>query len=376
MATREDIARYRANLQDEIDSAALYRTLAEVESQPHVAEVYRRLALVEERHAQFWEQKLRAVDQAVPSQWPSWRSRTLSWFAKRWGPQFVLPTVARMEQVNYEIYEKQPEAQQTAMPAEERSHARLLRTIAGTSPVGMEGRTLARLEGRHGAIGGNALRAAVLGTNDGLVSNLSLIMGVAGAQLSSQSILITGLAGLLAGAGSMALGEWLSVQSARELYQRQIAIEAAEIAAVPDEEREELALIYQAKGLSAAEANKVAAEVITDITHALHTLSREELGIDPEELGGSAWEAAGMSFLLFAMGAILPVAPFLFLIGARATVASLGVSALGLFAIGAAITLFTGRSALSSGLRQLLFGLVAAGLTYGIGQLLGVTLAG
>jgi hypothetical protein len=116
-----------------------------------------------------------------------------------------------MEQVNYQIYEKQPEAQQTAMPAEERSHARLLRTIAGASPVGMEGRTLARLEGRHGAIGGNALRAAVLGANDGLVSNLSLIMDVAGAQLSSQSILITGLAGLLAGACSMAMGEWLSV---------------------------------------------------------------------------------------------------------------------------------------------------------------------
>jgi len=192
----------------------------------------------------------------------------------------------------------------------------------------MEGRTLARLEGRHGAIGGNALRAAVLGANDGLVSNLSLIMGVAGAQLSSQSILIAGLAGLLAGACSMAMGEWLSVQSARELYQRQITIEAAEIAAVPDEERAELALIYQAKGLSAAEANKVAAEVITDTTHALHTLSREELGIDPEELGGSAWEAAGMSFLLFAMGAILPVAPFLLLSGAPATVASLGVRAL------------------------------------------------
>jgi hypothetical protein len=106
-----------------------------------VAEVYRRLALVEEKHAQFWEQKLRAVDQAVPSQRPSWRSRTLSWFAKRWGPQFVLPTVARMEQVNYQIYDKQPEAQQTAMPAEERSHACLLRTIAGASPVGSIGRS-------------------------------------------------------------------------------------------------------------------------------------------------------------------------------------------------------------------------------------------
>jgi VIT1/CCC1 family predicted Fe2+/Mn2+ transporter len=376
MTTPENIARYRANMQDEIDSAALYRTLAEAEAQPQLAEVYQRLALVEERHAQFWAQKLRTAGQPVPPLRPGWRSRTLGWFARRFGAQFVLPTVAKMEQVNRHIYDKQPEAQQTTLPVEERSHARLLRTIAGGARTGMEGRTLARLEGRHSAIGGNALRAAVLGANDGLVSNLSLIMGVAGAELSGSAILITGLAGLLAGACSMAMGEWLSVQSSRELYQRQIAIEAAEIAAVPDEERQELALIYQAKGLSAEEADKLATEVIADTAHALDTLSREELGIDPEELGGSAWEAAGASFLLFAIGAIIPVLPFIVLSGAGAIMASLGASASGLFVIGAAITLFTGRSVFSSGGRQLLFGLVAAGLTYGIGRLLGVTLAG
>jgi VIT1/CCC1 family predicted Fe2+/Mn2+ transporter len=376
MTTNEDFARYRANRQDELDSAALYRTLAEAEVQPHLAEVYRRLAIVEERHAQFWEQKLRAAGQPVLPWRPGWRSRTLSWFARRFGAQFVLPTVAKMEQMNRHMYDKQPEAQQTSLPGEERSHARLLRTITATSQTGMEGRTLARLEGRHSAIGGNALRAAVLGANDGLVSNLSLIMGVAGAEMSGPAILITGLAGLLAGACSMAMGEWLSVQSTRELYQRQIAIEASEIAAVPDEEREELALIYQAKGMSAEEAEKLAAEVIADTSHALDTLAREELGIDPEELGGSAWEAAAASFLLFAIGAIIPVLPFIFLTGTGAVMASLGMSALGLFMIGAAITLFTGRNAFYSGGRQLLFGLAAAGLTYGIGRLLGVTLAG
>lgn len=376
MTTNEDFARYRANRQDELDSAALYRTLAEAEVQPHLAEVYRRLAIVEERHAQFWEQKLRAAGQPVLPWRPGWRSRTLSWFARRFGAQFVLPTVAKMEQMNRHMYDKQPEAQQTSLPGEERSHARLLRTITATSQTGMEGRTLARLEGRHSAIGGNALRAAVLGANDGLVSNLSLIMGVAGAEMSGPAILITGLAGLLAGACSMAMGEWLSVQSTRELYQRQIAIEASEIAAVPDEEREELALIYQAKGLSAEEANKLATEVLADTAHALDTLTREELGIDPEELGGSAWEAAATSFLLFAIGAIIPVLPFVFLTGTGAVMTSLGVSALGLFMIGAAITLFTGRNAFYSGGRQLLFGLAAAGLTYGIGRLLGVTLAG
>ena len=220
------------------------------------------------------------------------------------------------------------------------------------------------------------MRAAVLGANDGLVSNASLVMGVAGAQLAAQNILVTGLAGLLAGSLSMALGEWLSVQSARELYQREIAIEADEIATVPEEEQQELELIYEAKGLSGEEASKVAAEVMADREHALNTLAREELGIDPEELGGSAWEAAGMSFVLFAVGAILPVAPFAFLTGVHAVGASVGFSAMALFVIGAAITLFTGRSVLYSGSRQLLFGLAAAGLTYAIGRLIGVTLAG
>jgi VIT1/CCC1 family predicted Fe2+/Mn2+ transporter len=274
------------------------------------------------------------------------------------------------------MYDKQPEAQQTPLPLEERSHARLLRTIAGASRSGIEGRALGRLEGRHGAIGGNALRAAVLGANDGLVSNLSLVMGVAGAELSGSAILITGLAGLLAGACSMAMGEWLSVQSSRELYQRQMTIEADEIAAVPDEERAELALIYQAKGMSAEEANKLATDVLADAEHALDTLAREELGIDPEELGGSSWEAASVSFLLFALGASLPVLPFIFLTNSVAVLASLGLSALGLFLLGAAITLFTGRSAFFSGSRQLLFGLAAAGVTFGIGRFLGVTLAG
>ena len=376
MARPEDIVRYRTNHQGEIDGAALYRTMAEVTSQPQLAEVYRRLAAIEEKHAQFWEQQLRAAGQPVPARRPSWRARTLRWLAKRLGTSFVLPTLAAMEQADRHLYDAQPEARTTTMPTDERSHARLLSLMASTSRAGVEGRTLARLEGRHRAVGGNALRAAVLGANDGLVSNLSLVMGVTGAQLSGQGVLITGLAGLLAGACSMAMGEWLSVQSARELSQRQLAIEAEEIRAVPHEEQQELALIYEAKGLPPDEARKVAAEIMTDETKALETLAQEELGIDPAELGGSPWEAAAMSFVLFAAGAILPVIPFTVLTGMHAVMASLGTSAAALFGIGAAITLFTGRNALYAGLRQLLFGLVAAGLTYGIGHLLGVTLAG
>jgi VIT1/CCC1 family predicted Fe2+/Mn2+ transporter len=281
-----------------------------------------------------------------------------------------------MEQADRHVYDTQPEARRTTMPADERSHARVLSLMASTSPAGVEGRALARLEGRHRAVGGNALRAAVLGANDGLVSNLSLVMGVAGAQLSGESVLITGLAGLLAGACSMAMGEWLSVQSARELSQRQLEIEAEEIRAVPQEEQQELALIYEAKGLNPDDARRVAAEIMTDEHKALETLAQEELGIDPEDLGGSPWEAAGTSFVLFALGAIIPVAPFLGLSGMSAVLASLGVSAAALFVIGAAITLFTGRNALFAGARQLGFGLAAAGVTYGIGRLLGVALAG
>lgn len=376
METKIDRKRYLANIQDEIDSASLYRTLAEIESDHRLAEVYRRLAEVEERHARFWEEQLRKAGEAVPTTRPSWRARTLAWLARRFGASFVLPTITSLEASDSSDYLRQPESKDTSLPGEERSHQRVLQAIVGSVPGGLEGSAVARLEGRHRAIGGNALRAAVLGANDGLVSNLSLVMGVAGAELSNQAILITGLAGLLAGAISMSLGEWLSVQSSRELYEHQIAIEGEELRTNPEEEELELALIYQAKGLSEEEARKMANELIRNEEKALDTLAREELGIDPEELGGSAWEAAGMSFVLFAFGAIFPVAPFAFTSGATAVAASLVLSAGALFGIGAAITLMTGRGVLFSGMRQMAFGLAAAAVTYGIGWLMGVSIAG
>lgn len=365
---------YRANLQHEIDSAALYRRLAELEPQLELAEVYRHLAETEEAHARYWEEKLRLAGLPVPARRPSWQVRLLGWLARWFGPQFVLPTLVEREQADSHTYAVQAEAREGRLAPQERSHARVLRALAGGR--GVEGNLVAALEGRHRAIGGNALRAAVLGANDGLVSNLSLVMGVAGAELSGQAILITGLAGLLAGAGSMALGEWLSVQSSRELYQRQLAVEAAELAEVPEEEQEELALIYQAKGLPAEQARELASRLASDQRAALDTLAREELGIEPQSLGGSAWEAAVTSFILFALGAIVPVVPFMFASGPTAMVTSLALSGLALFSIGAGITLLTGRSVLFSGTRQVLVGLAAAGLTFGIGRLLGVSLAG
>jgi VIT1/CCC1 family predicted Fe2+/Mn2+ transporter len=246
--------------------------------------------------------------------------------------------------------------------------------MASQSTGGLPGGTVAQLEGRHRAGGGNALRAAVLGANDGLVSILSLTMGVAGATNSKPAILIAGLAGVLAGAGSMALGEWLSVQSSRELYEHQIKIEAEEIAANPDEEQEELALIYQSKGLPEDRAKELALHMMADKGSILDTLAREELGIDPEELGGSAYEAAFTSFFLFAFGALFPMLPYLFSSGTMAVILSLVVSAIGLFIIGGAITLMTGRSVWFSGGRQVIVGIAAAALTYGIGKLIGVSI--
>jgi len=229
---------------------------------------------------------------------------------------------------------------------------------------------------RHRAIGGNALRAAVLGANDGLVSNFSLVMGVAGADSSGAAIVIAGFAGLLAGALSMALGEWLSVQSARELYANQIRVEAAELAADPNEEEQELREIYERKGVPVAVAAEMASHIIGgDQAAALDTLVREELGIDPAELGGSAWVAAGTSFLLFTVGAIIPLMPFIFMTGASAIAVSAVLAGLALFGVGAAITYVTGLSIWISGTRQLAFGMAAAAITFGIGRLVGVAIA-
>ena len=369
-----EISQSLTHLQDELDGVALYQTLASVEKNPQIAEVYRRLAAVEQRHANAWIERLIAAGITTPVYRPSWRTRTLIWLAQRFGVGAVLPSVTTLEQVDAHKYDQQTDL--PTLAGDERSHARLLRTITQGASQGLEGGALAQIEGRHRAAGGNALRAAVLGANDGLVSNLSLVMGVAGAALSGSAILITGLAGLLAGACSMALGEWLSVQSSRELYQRQIEIERVEIANAPAEEAEELALIYQARGLDETQARTMAARIMQDDANALQTLAREELGIDPEALGGSAWEAAITSFLLFAVGAIIPVFPFMFLSGMAAVITSLIFSTIGLFAIGAGITLFTGRSLLSSGGRQVLFGLAAAAITYLIGRLIGVNMGG
>jgi Uncharacterized membrane protein len=372
MPDNEDVKQYLDNRQKEIDGAALYAALSETEKQPQMAEVYKKLAASEEKHAAAWEKKLSALNFAIPPRVPTWRAQTMIWLAKRFGPQFILPTITGNEKADSRAYAGQTDAEAREFSQDEKSHARLL-SMASQSTGGLSGGSVAQLEGRHKAGGGNALRAAVLGANDGLVSILSLTMGVAGATNSRPAILIAGLAGVLAGAGSMALGEWLSVQSSRELYEHQIKIEAEEIANSPEEEQEELALIYQSKGLPEDRAKEMASHMMADKGNILDTLAREELGIDPEELGGSPYEAAITSFFLFAFGAFFPILPYLIWSGTTAIILSLIVSAIGLFIIGAAITLMTGRSVWFSGTRQVLVGIAAAALTYGIGKLIGVS---
>src|ERR1700721_652271 len=285
-ADPKSAARYQANLQVEIDGAGLYRALAETEADPKVSEVYRRLSAVEEAHAEFWRGQLAKIGAKIGRLRPDWRTRALAWLARRFGPQFVLPPLSTLEQRDVGSYDRQPEAVAGGLPAAERSHNRIVQALASSFPGGATGGTLAQVEGRHRA-GGNALRAAVLGANDGLVSNLSLVMGVAGAEVSGRTILLTGIAGLIAGACSMAIGEWLSVTSSGGPRQKQTETEADELATVPEEEKEELVLIYQAKGLDEAQARALADRLMANKDTALDTLAREELGVDPTELGGA-----------------------------------------------------------------------------------------
>jgi VIT1/CCC1 family predicted Fe2+/Mn2+ transporter len=370
----DDLRRFRANRQDEIDSAAQYRAMAAAEPDAGVAKIYRELAEVEDKHVGFWESKLRERGVDPGPRRASWRARVLAFTARRLGPRMILPTVAAREAVGRNDYAMQSETAHTQMPAQERSHARVLKAML-TRPEGVVGSELARVEGRHRNVGGNALRAAVLGANDGLCSNLALVMGIAGAQTSSHAILVTGLAGLVAGACSMALGEWVSVTSSRELAERELRVERDELLAAPEEEREELQLIYEAKGVPKDEAKQLSARLLDDRGAALDVLAREELGIDPADLGGSARVAAITSFLLFAFGAVFPVIPYMVASGTPALIASVAISAVALFGIGAAITVFTGRPVWIAGSRQTVLGLAAAGITFALGSLLATALS-
>ena len=374
MKPRDDIQRFRANLIDELNGAALYNALAAAESDPNRRDIFLQLAEAETRHAHFWRDKLTAAGVADIPFSPTLRTRVLSALARRFGPRFVLPTVAAAEFNDRGKYLSQPDA--LPISAEERGHAAVVEAIAGpTHRASTLGNEIGRAEPWHRNASGNNLRAAVLGANDGLVSNFCLVMGVAGAGTPARTILLTGIAGLVAGACSMALGEWLSVANARELATMQLDKEREEIEQTPEAEQHELALILQAKGVSKAEAQRAAAQIMQDKDSALDTLAREELGIDPAELGGNPWTAAGTSFALFAAGAVFPILPYAWGSGTNALVMSAALCALALAGIGLLTSLFNGRSAGYSALRQVAFGCAAAAVTFGVGRLLGVSLS-
>ena len=366
------IQRYRDNLQDEIDGAALYVALSRCEPDAARRDVYLQLAQAENEHADVWRDKLMAAGISDFPLEPSLKTRILIRLARHFGARFVLPVVAANEYADRNKYACQPDAR--ALSADEHGHAAVIRAAAGHGWTGDEA-GIAEMERWHRGGSGNELRAAVLGVNDGLVSNFCLVMGVAGAGATSAAVLLTGLAGLVAGALSMALGEWLSVTNARELARTQIDKEAEELEQSPEAEKKELALIYQAKGIEREQAWLIASKVMENRDTALDTLVREELGIDPGELGGNPWSAAGVSLLLFALGAIFPVLPFLWLENSAGIVASIVCSLLGLGAVGMVTSLFNGRSFAYSALRQILFGGMAAAITFAVGILFGATIA-
>ncbi len=402
-----DTATSLENLKLERDAIVLYESLAKIEKDPVRAAAFERIAGNERRHADIWAGKLTELGAVVPppAGAPRARVRFIILAARLFGTRAVADLVKALEGDEEEIYDAQASGPEVAaIAADEREHARIWDEL-GTAGSGSGGSGAAaaaaaaaidpsrdgvavarratsaaeiaererwhRTGGRSGT-----LRAVIFGVSDGLVSNLSLVMGVAGAASQNPSfILLAGIAGLLAGAFSMAAGEYISMQSQRELFERQIALERAEMELMPEEEEAELAAAYRAKGFSADEASAIAHRIFQDPKAALDMLVREELGLDPEELG-SPWGAAAGSFVAFAVGAVIPVIPFLFGGGTAVIAASLALSLAALFLVGAGVSMLTGRGVLFSGFRQLGIGLAAATVTYLIGSLIGVSVAG
>jgi VIT1/CCC1 family predicted Fe2+/Mn2+ transporter len=332
----------------ERESAWLYRVVADAETDPRLQQLFRALSQAAEEQALHWAKI------ANPGEFhPQLRSRLVAWLVRRLGPRALKPVLAAMKLRGLSAYGAAPAVAGHLMPI-----------------------TVQDVGQRHRSVtGGNNLRAAVFGVNDGLVSNVSLILGVAGAGASTQVILTSGLAGLLAGSLSMAAGEYVSVRSQREMYEYQIGLERDELAEYPAEEAEELALIYQARGLELEQARTLATRLMANPEHALNTLAREELGLNPDDLA-SPWAAAIFSFCAFGSGALLPLLPFLLhAAGRNATVWASALTGVALFGVGMALSLFSGRSAWRGGVRMLLIGAAAAACTFGVGHALGTALS-
>jgi VIT1/CCC1 family predicted Fe2+/Mn2+ transporter/rubrerythrin len=420
--TVSDTARSLENLKLERDAIVLYDALAGIERDERRSAAFRHIASNERRHAEIWANRLRELGVDVPPAGPPrLRIRFIVALARLLGTRAVSDLVQALEGDEEELYDAQAGPEVESIAADEREHAEIWRRLEAPTQGGSalleapprgvgrreapidgrrregsrrgfrladparNGRQVARqartpaeiglAEGWHRNAQTGTLRAIIFGVSDGLVSNLSLVMGVAGASGGAgdqRFILLAGIAGLLAGACSMAAGEYVSMQSQRELFERQIELERAELEAMPEEEEAELATVFRSKGFSPEEAARIAHRLFQDPETALDTLVREELGLDPDELG-SPWGAAAGSFAAFAVGAVIPVVPYLIGSGPAAFVATLALSLAALFAVGAGVSLLTGRSTLFSGARQVGIGAAAAGVTFVVGHLLGVT---
>jgi VIT1/CCC1 family predicted Fe2+/Mn2+ transporter/rubrerythrin len=395
-----NIAQSLENLKLEQDAIVLYDALASIEKDPRRAAAFRQIAHNERRHADIWADRLVELGATVPPAGPPRpRIRLIITLARLFGTRAVSDLVKALEGDEEATYtDQEPAAEIESIAADERAHADIWRRLdedggrrgrratateivsaaehPDVSPDDADGaERIAKGERWHRSARSGTLRASIFGVSDGLVSNLSLVMGVAGASDQGSLILLAGIAGLLAGAFSMAAGEYISMQSQRELFERQIELERAELEAMPDEEQRELAALYVAKGFSRDEARHIAARMFEDSETALDALVREELGLDPDELGSPFGAAAG-SFLSFCAGAAVPVIPYLFGGGTVVFFTSFGISLVALFVVGAAVSLLTGRSLLMSGLRQLGLGAAAAAVTYVVGSIIGVGMAG
>ncbi len=385
------------NLKLERDAIVLYDALARFERDGRRASAFRTIATNERRHAEVWAGKLRAQGIDVPiGHKPRLRVRVIITLARLFGTHAVSDLVLALEGDEEQIYEAQGASPELAsIAADERQHAEIWKRLtksregfdAATAVAerpesdGIRAARAARLpteigehETWHRSGRSGTLRAVIFGVSDGLVSNLSLVMGVAGASNEPRFVLLAGIAGLLAGASSMAAGEYISMQSQREVFERQIALERAELEAMPEEEEAELTAVYRSKGFTEAEAARIAQRLLHDPETALDTLVREELGLDPSQLG-SPWGAAVGSFAAFAVGAAVPVVPYLAFAGTAAFYGALVASLGALFAVGAAVSLLTGRSAWFSGARQVGIGVAAAAVTYVVGSVIGVSVS-
>jgi VIT1/CCC1 family predicted Fe2+/Mn2+ transporter len=339
-----------ASWREEKQSSWLYRELARCEPDAKVAELFRALATAADIQAERWVAK-RPTAAPMPAFTPPLRARIAVLLARAFTPRRVRHMLAAMKVRGLSAYDSQRSLAGHLMPT-------------SVSDVGA----------RHKGYGGGNLRAAVFGINDGLVSNTGLVMGVAGAAANAEFVTTSGIAGLLAGALSMAAGEYVSMRSQREMFEYQIGLEREELREYPDEEAEELALIYQARGMQLEEARRVSRELVKHETNALDALAREELGLNPDDLG-SPWGAAIASFIAFATGALVPLVPFLFgLPLARAVTIAAVVAGGSLFVVGATLSLFTGRSAVAGGLRMVLIGGGAGVATWIIGSMIGAAI--